>query len=128
MGEHVVAIAPESAQLEAIVGKPEHLATGRGDEAACGRGAFFLGARFGKRGLTLGRPGEARAQAFAVETEAALFLAGKPDRHVDRLAVAKQRRTSERQNDAHLVVDNAGAVAAERLVHRLLAVLAPGNQ
>src|SRR5262245_53097936 len=34
MGEHVVAIAPESAKLEAIVGKSERLATGRGDEAA----------------------------------------------------------------------------------------------
>ena len=47
--EHVVAIAPERAKLEAIVGKPERLATGRGDEAAFRRGAFFLGAGFGKR-------------------------------------------------------------------------------
>src|SRR4030095_5651032 len=126
--EHVVAIAPRSAKLEAIVGKSERLATGRGDEAAFGRGAFFLGAGFGERGLALGRPGEARAQALAIETEAALFLAGKPDGHVDRFAVAEQRGASERQNDAHFVVDNAGAVTAERLVHRLLAVLAPGDQ
>ena len=128
LGEHLVAVAAQRAQLEAIVGKAKRLATGGGDEAALGRLAFLVGGKRGKRLLLLRRPGQRRPQALAIDLEAAFVLVDELDGDLAGFGVAEERRGGERQHDAHLVVENVGAIAAERLVDRLLAGFVADDQ
>ena len=78
--------------------------------------------------LPLRGPVERLAQAVAVELDVAVLLVAELDDDLDGGAVAQERRDGEREHDAHLVVENVGAVAAQRLVDRFLAVGAFDDQ
>ena len=70
----------------------------------------------------------ALSQARAIELEAAFVLVDELDGDLARFGVAEERRGGERQHDAHLVVENVGAIAAERLVDGLLAGFVADDQ
>ena len=62
-----------------------------------------------------------RSQARAIDLKAAFVLVDELEGDLARFGVAEERRGGERQHDADLVVENIGAIAAERLVGGLLA-------
>ena len=89
---------------------------------------FFVGELLGELAFPLLRPGERLAQGLAVELDAAFLLVAELDRDLDGSALTEQGRSGKREHDAHLVVENVRAIAAQRLVHRFLAVLGPDDQ
>ena len=97
-GEALIAIAAERAKLEAIVGEAEHLATGRGEEAAFGRRRAFVVLERLRQGLLfLLSPVEGLAQILAVQREAAGFGVAELHRHLDAL---RPRGTARRSKAA----------------------------